>query len=160
MGIYCPYCNRLIPSDSNICPYCTRQINQPLRNQPQNQIPMQPQKKNNNLIIIIVVVIAVLLIAIVAISATVYVYVSGNLGTPPEIPISINFMKDNAERKMTVVAFDSDDSLWRDFEIKGNCDTSNLGPKVDLGDTITNCYETIIIIHIPTNTLIGQWEFK
>ena len=160
MGIFCPYCGRTIPSDSNICPYCERQINLPIQNQTANQIAIQPQNKSNKTItIIILVVVAVVLISIIAIPATIYVYVSGNLGTAPEMTPSIQLAKDNPDKTLTVIQADPNDLVWSDFEINGICDTSNLGSKIKQGDTITDCYGTITIRHISTNTLVGTWEF-
>jgi hypothetical protein len=161
MGIICPYCNKTIPGDSKICPYCARSIDSTMTYQPSNQIPMQPQNKTNKTIIIIaVVVIAIVLIALIAVPAIIYVYISGNLGTSPEMVPSIQFAKDNSEKKLIVAQSDPNDLLWSDLEIDGTCDTSNLGTTVDPGDTITGCYGTIKIIHKPTNTLIGIWEFE
>jgi hypothetical protein len=48
---------------------------------------------------------------------------------------------------------------WSDMEINGDCNTDNLGEYVEAGDIITECYETISIIHSPTSTLIGIFEF-
>ncbi len=48
---------------------------------------------------------------------------------------------------------------WSDIEINGDCNTGNLGEYVEAGDTITQCYGEIYIIHIPTDTILGIFEF-
>lgn len=54
---------------------------------------------------------------------------------------------------------DTGDLKWEDIGISGDCDTSNLGTYVLAGDQITSCSGTITIRYIPTNTLLGSWEF-
>ena len=72
---------------------------------------------------------------------------------------SIQFQKNNADRTLTVAMADPADLLWSDIKINGTCDTSGLGTYVLAGDRINECYGTITISHLPTNALIGIWEF-
>jgi hypothetical protein len=72
---------------------------------------------------------------------------------------SIQFFKDNEDRTLTVAQADPADILWSDINIDGTCDASGLGTYVIAGDRITECSGTITISHIPTNALLGVWEF-
>jgi len=125
----------------------------------------------------------ILMVAItVAIAATVYVYVSGMIGTSPETTPSMQFVKDSTNTKLTVASADPGNLNWDDFIISwtnttnvtvtlqpsGTAITSGTAPTstiVQAGQfldlTISNNVDpTITIRHVPTNTLIGSWEFN
>jgi len=60
----------------------------------------------------------ILMVAItVAIAATVYVYVSGMMGTSPESTPSVQFVKDDSNNKLTVASADPTNLDWGDLEI-------------------------------------------
>jgi len=125
----------------------------------------------------------ILMVAItVAIAATVYVYVSGMIGTSPETTPSMQFVKDSTNTRLTVASADPGNLDWNDFVISWsttatNCTmdlqpagtsitsgtapttaTVNAGQYLDL--TITGSGTTTVTVrHVPTNTLIGSWEF-
>jgi hypothetical protein len=75
------------------------------------------------------------------------------------IPPNITFIKNDVENKLTVDRSFPTDVLWSELEIVGSCNSSSLGLYVLAGDQITNCSGSIRIRHIPTNTLIGIWDF-
>ena len=110
----------------------------------------------------------ILMVAItVAIAATVYVYVSGILGTSPETTPSIQFQKDNAAMTLTVTTADPTDLNWGDIRIVNTTGTfwsddfSSLdNTTVYAGDTLTfTDADTYRLRYVPTNTLLGEWEF-
>ena len=124
----------------------------------------------------------ILMVAItVAIAATVYVYVSGMIGTSPETTPSMQFVKDSTNTKLTVASADPGNLDWDDFEITwtntanvtctlqpaGTAITSGTAPAsatVTAGQyldfTIDVGYTTSISVrHVSTNTLIGSWDF-
>ena len=120
----------------------------------------------------------ILMVAItVAIAATVYVYVSGMIGTSPETTPSMQFVKDATNKKLTVASADPGNLDWNTFSITwtaGNLSinggtaiaqtSSPLTPSsaiVVAGDILD--YDeacTVTIRHVPTNTLIGTWDFN
>jgi flagellin-like protein len=111
----------------------------------------------------------ILMVAItVAIAATVYVYVSGMIGTSPETAPSIQFTKDGTARTLTVAQADPTDIAWADFTISNSTGTEfttasfGLTGNVDAGDSIdfyTYGAMTWNIRYDPTNTLMGSWTF-
>ena len=130
----------------------------------------------------------ILMVAItVAIAATVYVYVSGMIGTSPQSTPNLQFVKDNINNKLTVASADPGDLKWEDMQVTYNNVTTtyitlNYGvltydiwdgttaqELVDIGSTVEvtagdyfnlTGTGTIRLRHIPTNTLIGTWEFN
>lgn len=120
----------------------------------------------------------ILMVAItVAIAATVYVYVSGMIGTSPESAPEVQFVKDDINDKLTVAKAEPGNLNWGDLEItytsgkyvwlyagtaynlSTNPDLSSVS--VDAGDYLyyINDTCTITIRHVDTNTLLGTWEF-
>jgi len=116
----------------------------------------------------------ILMVAItVAIAATVYVYVSGMMGGEEEVTPVITFtQKDTAVvNSLTVVSADPGDLTWGDIDGKI---TPTGGISVDMTDVLTSgtivagdiisitqstgAY-TVTLRHIPSNTLIGSWDF-
>ncbi len=81
-------------------------------------------------------------------------------GDEQEETPSLQLVKNDIDDTLTVASADPGDLLWSDFEITGDCDSSGLGTNVIAGDTMTDCSGTITIRHIPTNTLIGTWDFN
>jgi len=69
----------------------------------------------------------------------------------------IQFYKDIDS--LTITTADPNNILWSNIEITGTCDTSSLGTYVQAGDMITECSGTITIRYIPTDTLLGTWDF-
>jgi flagellin-like protein len=132
----------------------------------------------------------ILMVAItVAIAATVYVYVSGMIGTSPEQTPNMQLVKDGTARKLTVASADPGNLAWSDFVVsvqnESGGNTWNSGDNVTdpgllvtsypSGDTVTAgdiiklhasdgtaAFDelTVTIRHTPTNTLIGTWEFN
>jgi len=117
----------------------------------------------------------ILMVAItVAIAATVYVYVSGMMGTGQEAAPTLTFQKNDkaAVNTLTVIAADPSDLSWGDIEVQINgTAVADHGKGVTLvaaGSILdvavapisagTGAY-TIGIRHVPTNTLIGTYSF-
>ncbi|UCF50458.1 MAG: hypothetical protein JSU91_02965 [Thermoplasmatales archaeon] len=101
---------------------------------------------------------AIIIIAMIIIAGFIFYrlgYIFDSDG--PDIP-DIQFKKDDQEKTLTVVSL-SDEVLWIDIEIIGDCDTSELGKYVIEGDLITQCEGTITIRHIPTDTTLSIWKF-
>ena len=112
----------------------------------------------------------ILMVAItVAIAATVYVYVSGMMGTGQAAAPTLTFIKeDKAEvNTLTVIAADPSDVSWGDIEIlkngtatpHGRTDTVTAGTILDITALAGNSSYAIGIRHVPTNTLIGTYDF-
>ncbi len=122
----------------------------------------------------------ILMVAItVAIAATVYVYVSGMIGTSPQSAPEIQFVKDDIGNKLTVAKAEPGNLKWSDLNITYDGTYGNLkfngnnwpGPtsngglnttaNVKAGDYITveDGTHNLTIRHIPTNTLLGTWTF-
>ena len=105
----------------------------------------------------------ILMVAItVAIAATVYVYVSGMIGTSPQATPSIQFVRDDVRDKLTVASADPIDIAWSDLNITMTGGGTIVYPSsgtVLAGHEITNCNGTVAIRYVPTNTLLGTWTF-
>jgi flagellin-like protein len=131
----------------------------------------------------------ILMVAItVAIAATVYVYVSGMIGTSPESTPNMQLVRDNTDKELTVASADPGNLKWSDFNVTASKDITNLtlnyggntprylydgdtivGRLSDLGTTtyvtagdyfnLTGT-GTITLRHTPTNTLIGTYTFS
>jgi hypothetical protein len=93
-------------------------------------------------------------------TASTQIIVNKNGDDTQEEPPNIQFVKDTTNHKLTVASVDPKNLMWSNFEITGVCDTSNLGSTVEAGDYLSSCSGIISIRHIPTNTLIGTWEFQ
>ncbi len=115
----------------------------------------------------------ILMVAItVAIAATVYVYVSGMMGTGQEAAPTLTFIKEDkaAINTLTVIAADPADLSWGDIEVQNSTnatvlnhsfgtDTVTAGTILDITALAGTGAYTIGIRHIPTNTLIGTYSF-
>ena len=120
----------------------------------------------------------ILMVAItVAIAATVYVYVSGMIGTSPQTTPNLQFVKDNVNHKLTVASADPGNLKWSSFELTLNTTiqtsanwavnfsstnylaTSNLVAAGNVIQFQDMHWGTISLRHKETNTLIGTWEF-
>ena len=79
---------------------------------------------------------------------------------PPDTP-EIIFAMDLENNTLTVVYVNPDDVLWSDLDQigSGTCDPLPTG-NVTVGDMITNCSGTIVLRYIPTNEVIGVFEFQ
>ena len=106
----------------------------------------------------------ILMVAItVAIAATVYVYVSGMIGTSPQATPSIQFVKNDVHDKLTVASANPTDIAWTDLNLTMTGGSTTLvyptSGYVLAGNEVTNCSGTISIRYVPTNTLLGTWTF-
>lgn len=131
----------------------------------------------------------ILMVAItVAIAATVYVYVSGMIGTSPESAPEIQFVKDDVNDKLTVAKAEPGNLQWNNLYVKvsGNSSAIKLyfngatdvtshatgssadgivsSNTVNAGDYLNLTISsgdscTVTIRHVDTNTLLGTWDF-
>ena len=115
----------------------------------------------------------ILMVAItVAIAATVYVYVSGMMGTGQEAAPTLTFIKEDkaAVNTLTVISADPSDISWGDLELQNGTagtvlnhgqgtNTVTAGTILDISALAGTGAYTISIRHIPTNTLIGTYSF-
>lgn len=103
-----------------------------------------------------------LLVAAIALSIVIavliYIYVSGFIVESIEFP-SMSFVKDDAQDTITVASTDAN-VLWSDIDIQGECNTLSLSGYVTVGDVITECNGEIRIIHIPSNAILGIFDFN
>jgi flagellin-like protein len=120
----------------------------------------------------------ILMVAItVAIAATVYVYVSGMIGTSPETTPTLQLVRDTTNVKLTVASADPGNLQWSSFNVTIHNTTSGaaqpyiypvasgqLTGGVKAGDIIQvgnpGYTYTVTIRHISTNTLVGTWDFN
>jgi len=79
---------------------------------------------------------------------------------PPQTP-NIAFEEDLINKTLTVISVDSEDVPWIDIaEIgAGSCDLLPVG-NVTVGDTLTSCTGIIVLQYIPSNTILGVFEFE
>ena len=102
---------------------------------------------------------AIIIVILIIIAGA--VLISVGYVKPPESLITpeIRFIQDDAEKILKVTHVDSE-VLWENIIIDGdNFDRGGLGPKVVVGDEITNCQGTITIIFDPTSEPLGSWTF-
>ncbi|MFW6120006.1 MAG: hypothetical protein ACOC80_03780 [Petrotogales bacterium] len=85
-------------------------------------------------------------------------FVDPNLPGPSETP-HISFEMDIENNTLTVVSTDT--ALWSDIDQigSGSCDPLPTG-EVTVGDQITNCIGIIVLRYIPTNDILGVFEFE
>ena len=86
-------------------------------------------------------------------------FVDPTLEEPPETP-QITFVQDYVNFTITVTSVDRDDVQWTDIDNvgSGNCDPFPDGV-VEAGDQIINCSGIIVLRYIPTNVVLGIFEF-
>jgi len=124
----------------------------------------------------------------VAIAATVYVYVSGMIGTSPETTPNMQLVKNSTDGKLTVASADPGNLKWNDFNMSYDSTTvtylkltySASGspliltttPSLYLDGLDDDVYVTagdyfnltgtgtLTLRHVPTNTLVGTWTFN
>ena len=125
----------------------------------------------------------ILMVAItVAIAATVYVYVSGMIGTSPQSAPELQLVKDDVNGKLTIAKADPGNLVYGSFVIVNASTISDLRLNAD-GKTYTLSGGTwsesidnvevnagdyfnltgtgsISIRHEATNTLLGSWDFN
>lgn len=103
-----------------------------------------------------------LLVAGIALSLIIVIlaiyYFSGHMEGSAESP-TISFIKDDIQNTLTVTSADSN-VLWSDIDIQGQCNTSRLSEYVAAGDVITECNGEIRVIHIPSNAILGIFNFS
>lgn len=73
---------------------------------------------------------------------------------PPAI-----FSMDKNTRSLTVQEIYEDDLKWEEHEICSGTATLPSGP-IKEGDTIINCKGNVALRHVPTNTLLGGYDFE
>ena len=106
----------------------------------------------------------ILMVAItVAIAATVYVYVSGMIGTGADTAPNISFVKDEDDTTTgstygTLMVASAQNATWANIAIVGG-DTP-AGTYVTAGDKINVTASSVTIRYVPTNTLLGTWTFS
>ena len=85
--------------------------------------------------------------------------VDPTFGGPPDSP-QISFEMDIQNNTLTVESVYPDDVSWEDIDEigSGTCDLLPTGT-VTVGDQITNCTGVIVLRYIPTNGIIGIFEF-
>ncbi len=105
----------------------------------------------------------ILMVAItVAIAATVYVYVSGMIGTSPTVTPNVQFSKNDISNRLLVSSADPTSLDWSDIElVEGETISAFPTGTVTAGDYIefTSSPDTVTLRYVPTNTLLGTWEF-
>lgn len=69
------------------------------------------------------------------------------------------FSMDKNTRSLTVQEIYEDDLKWEEHEICSGTATLPSGP-IKEGDTITNCKGNVALRHVPTNTLLGGYDFE
>jgi hypothetical protein len=73
---------------------------------------------------------------------------------PPAI-----FTMDKNTRTLTVQKIYEDNLKWEEHEICAGNATLPAG-KIKEGDTVTNCEGNVALRHVPTNTLLGGYNFE
>jgi flagellin-like protein len=105
----------------------------------------------------------ILMVAItVAIAATVYVYVSGMIGTSPTVTPNIQFSKNDVTNVLLVSSADPTSLAWSDVNaVSGVTDGQLPTGVIHAGDTIQvgTGAKTVTLRYVPTNTLLGTWAF-
>ncbi len=95
----------------------------------------------------------ILMVAItVAIAATVYVYVSGMLGTGADKAPDITFQK--GSNYLQVIS-KSENVSWNTLQVSGGSPPSGY---VEPGQKITGCSGTVTVTY-DNSTLLGSWDF-
>ncbi len=69
------------------------------------------------------------------------------------------FSMDKNTRTLTVQKIYEDNLNWEEHEICSGIATLPSG-QIKEGDTVTNCKGNVALRHIPTNTLLGGFDFK
>jgi len=78
---------------------------------------------------------------------------------PPETP-AISFSMDDVNNTLTVTYIAQDEIFWEDIDQIGSGTSDPLPTgNVSIGDEITNCLGIIVLRYIPTNGVIGIYEF-
>lgn len=75
------------------------------------------------------------------------------------LKLPIVFSMDENTRTLTVQKIYEDSLKWEDNEICSGDATLPTG-EVKEGDVVTNCEGNVAFRHIPTNTLVGGYNFK
>jgi len=101
---------------------------------------------------------AVIIVALIIIAGIVLLKIDVkpplDVGETPEF----EFIIDEVNKKI-IVDYVSEEVLWKDIEIKGDCSRAYLSTYVVKGDEITNCKGTITLKYIPTGKELGSWTF-
>jgi len=102
---------------------------------------------------------AVIIVALIIIAGVVLLKIDyrGPFQSPDETP-EFEFIFDEVNKKL-IVEYVSEEVLWKDIEIKGDCSRSYLSTYVVEGDEITDCKGTITLKYIPTSKPLGSWTF-
>jgi hypothetical protein len=77
----------------------------------------------------------------------------------PQTP-NIVFQQDIVNKTLQVLSINSNDVLWSDIDEigAGSCDPLPVG-NVTVGDILTNCSGIIVLQYIPTQEILGVFEF-
>jgi len=165
---YCPECGRSVPLDARICPYCTKTI--PMH---EAQIVTQPDEKKDNtgkILLMVVAIIVIMVVVTVAIAATVYVYVSGmNSARNWESSPIVYFTKNDQSttNSITIISADPINIDWSDIELQvdgmeqnhGMSGIVTVGDRIDISNIAGNGEYTISFRYVPSNTLLGSFDF-
>ena len=101
---------------------------------------------------------AVIIVLMIVIAGVVF-YKVGYISEKKDENIpDIEFLKDDTNKTLTITSL-SEKVLWDDIKIEGECEKSNLGRYIRVGDQITDCVGTITIRHKPTDTLLYTFKF-
>jgi flagellin-like protein len=93
----------------------------------------------------------ILMVAItVAIAATVYVYVSGMIGTSPEQTPNMQLVKDTTNRKLTVASADPGNLAWADFVVSVQNETGDTWWNTDDNSSGANA----LVVSFPSGTTV------
>ena len=102
---------------------------------------------------------AIIIVIMIVIAGIVF-YKIGFIPKKEELDIpDIQFIKDD-ESKILIVKSVSENVLWENILIEGNCNKNNLGRFVTKGDKITDCVGIITIRPQPTDTLVHTYKFE
>ena len=71
----------------------------------------------------------------------------------------IGFTRNSQEHKIQITSVGSDDILWSDISITGDCNTSALGNYVKKSDIISECSGDIVLKYISNNVVLFDYEF-
>jgi len=71
----------------------------------------------------------------------------------------IEFEQNDVEDTLTVTAVHLNGIRWDDLEISSTANLNGLGAYVAIGDQITGCADTIMIVYKPVDTVSWTWTF-
>ncbi|HEC93465.1 MAG TPA: hypothetical protein ENI51_10850, partial [Candidatus Atribacteria bacterium] len=72
---------------------------------------------------------------------------------------AIGFQPESQKHKIKITYVESNDVLWSDISIVGDCNTSDLGEYVTDSDIITECSGRIIVKYIQNGVVLADYNF-